>query len=94
MVDLIDSAFDGAAIKNYKKKLSSENKPTNNAFLSTVFDTYSSRMHVTNKFSTSSGSMFNSVEMNDIAIRVYGRINLISTCVRIFRSKSVKNQEF
>lgn len=45
-------------------------------------------MHETNKFSTSDGSMFNSVEINGIAMRVYGRINLMSTCVRMFLSKS------
>lgn len=58
------------------------------------WDSYLSRMHDTNRLSTSAGSIFSSVEMKGIAIRVYGRINLIRTCVRMLRNKSGRKADW
>lgn len=57
-------------------------------FINRCVSTYLSKIQETSKLSTSAGSIFNSVEMNGMAMRVYGRINLINTCVRILRNKS------
>lgn len=50
--------------------------------------THLSRMQDTSKLSTSAGSIFSSLEMNVIAIRVYGLISFTRTCVRMFRRRS------
>jgi hypothetical protein len=54
--------------------------------------THLSRMQDTSRLSTSQASMFSSFEMNGMCILVYGVINLISTWVRILRSRSATTQ--
>lgn len=54
--------------------------------------THLSRMQETRRLSTSQASMFSSFEMNGICILVYGVINLMSTCVRMLRSRSATTQ--
>ena len=45
-------------------------------------------MHCTSKASTSVASMLSSFEMNGMCILVYGLINFMRTCVRIFLKRS------
>jgi len=59
---------------------------------SSTHHTYLSRMQDTSRLSTSQASIFSSFEMNGMCILVYGVINLISTWVRILRSRSATTQ--
>jgi hypothetical protein len=54
----------------------------------TFVSTDLSRMQETRRLSTSQASIFSSFEMNGMCILVYGVINLMSTCVRMLRSRS------
>lgn len=50
--------------------------------------TYRSRMQETRRDSTSFSGMLSSLEMYGMRTQVYGLISLISTCVRMFLSRS------